>query len=93
MTSRSTPRSTTTGSGPSATFRYWVKSAIDLGTGDNLVERQIISVGEVDGVVRRVMGVYRLDLAAPATTLFSRAGYVECTSTVPADGTDPAAGC
>ncbi len=81
------------GLGASASFRYWIKSAVDLGTGDSLVQRKIISVGEADGVVRRVMGTYQLDLAPPATTLFSRASYVECTATVPADGTDPEAGC
>lgn len=81
------------GLGPSATFRYWIKSVADLGTGDSLVERRIVSVGEAGGIVRRVMGSYRLDLAAPATTLFSRASYAECTATVPDGGTDPTAGC
>ena len=81
------------GLGQSATFRYWIKSNVDLGTGDSLVHRDIVSVGEVDGVVRRVLGTYRLDLAPPATTLFSRSSYVECTATVPAAGTDPTAGC
>jgi hypothetical protein len=81
------------GLGRPATFRYWIKSVVDLGTGDSLIERRIVSVGEVDGVARRVMGIYRLDLAPPATALFSRASYVECTSAVPAAGTDPAAGC
>lgn len=81
------------GLGQSASFRYWVKSEVDLGTGDSLVKRRIVSVGEVDGVVRRVMGTYRLDVAAPATTLFSRESYAECTATVPGAGTDPAAGC
>jgi hypothetical protein len=81
------------GLGPSATFRYWIKSVADLGTGDNLIERRIVSVGEAGGIVRRVMGSYRLDLAAPATTLFSRASYAECTATVPDAGTDPTAGC
>ena len=81
------------GLGDPATYRYWIKTTVDLGTGDSLVERQIIAVGEVDGVVRRVLGTYRLDLAPPATALFSRAGYVECTATSPAAGADPAAGC
>ena len=54
---------------------------------------QIISVGEADGVVRRRAGHLPLDLAPPATTLFTRASYVECTATVPAAGSDPAAGC
>jgi hypothetical protein len=80
------------GLGPSATFRYWIKSVVGVGT-DNLVERRIVSVGEADGVVRRVMGVYRVDLAPPATTLFNRASYVECTATVPDAGTDPTEGC
>jgi hypothetical protein len=80
------------GLGPSATFRYWIKSVVGVGT-DNVVERRIVSVGEADGVVRRVMGVYRLDLAPPATTLFSRVSYVECTATVPDGGSDPTEGC
>jgi hypothetical protein len=81
------------GLGQSATFRYWVKSEVDLGTGDSLVKRRIVSVGEVDGITRRVMGTYRLDVAAPATALFTRESYAECTATVPSAGSDPAAGC
>ena len=81
------------GVGEPASFRYWIKSAIDLGTGDNLVYREIVSVGEAGGVVRRVMGRYAVDLAPPATTLFSRVSYVECTAVVPAAGANPSAGC
>ena len=82
------------GLGPPASFRYWIKLGANvLVGGHSVLERQIVSVGEVDGVVRRAMGTYRFDLEAPLSALVTRTSWVECTATFPADGTDPTAGC
>ena len=59
----------------------------------NLLYRDIVAVGESNGVVRRVMGRYALDLSAPVTALTKRVAYAECTAEVPAPGTDPTTGC
>lgn len=82
------------GLGASANFRYWIKLRANvLLDGRSLVERQIVAVGEVDGVVRRLAGVYRFDLEAPVGSVVTRSSYVECTAEVPEPGADPATGC
>lgn len=82
------------GSGPPASFKYFIKLRANvLSGGHSVIERQIISIGEVDGVVQRVTGLYRFDLQAPATSTSTMTRYAVCTARDPASGTDPAAGC
>ncbi len=82
------------GLGPPARFKYFIKlRARVLSAGHSVIERQIISIGEVDGVIQRVSGVYRFDLEAPATSTTSRVSYAVCTARDPEPGEDPAAGC
>lgn len=82
------------GVGSPASFKYFVKLRANvLVSGRIVIERQIISVGEVDGVVQRVSGIYRFDLEAPANSVVSRTSYSVCTAEDPEPGGDPAAGC
>lgn len=82
------------GVGDPAEFRYWVKLGGNVGTPQApLLERKVVAVGDADGVVRRVMATYRVDLRAPVAALLTRTSWVECTAKVPAPGSDPAAGC
>jgi type II secretory pathway pseudopilin PulG len=82
------------GLGHSARYRYWVKLRANvLVSGRSVIERQIISVGEVDGVVQRVSGIYRFDLGAPVGSAVTRSNYSVCTAREPEPGEDPAAGC
>lgn len=81
------------GLGGSATYRYWIKLGATIPANPNVLYRDIVSVGEANGVVRRVMGRYALDLSAPATALTKRVSYSECDAEVPAAGTDPTTGC
>ncbi len=82
------------GLGPSAKFRYYVRTGVNvLVAGEPTVERRVVSVGEVDGVTGRAMGVYRVELdAAELNALFERELYVTCTDDQPPGG-DPTVGC
>jgi len=81
--------------GPPAEFKYYIKLRANvLVGGHSVLERQIISVGEVDGVIQRVAGIYRFDLDAPATSTTTRTAYTVCTAEDPGEsGGDPADGC
>jgi hypothetical protein len=82
------------GVGPPANFKYFIKLRANvLSGGHSVIERQIISIGEVDGVIQRVTGLYRFDLQAPVTSTSTMTRYAVCTARDPASGTDPAAGC
>jgi type II secretory pathway pseudopilin PulG len=82
------------GVGPPATFSYWVKNRVNvIIEGRSVVERQIIVLGRADDVTRRISGIYRFDLEAPATSVVQRVSYAECTAAAPPPGTDPATGC
>lgn len=82
------------GLGVPAEFRYYVKLRANvLVSGRSLLERQIVSIGEVDGVMRRVSGLYRFDVEAPANSVVSRIFYTECTAREPGAGEDPSADC
>lgn len=81
--------------GSPASFKYYIKLRANvLVSGHSVLERQIISVGEVDGVVQRVSGIYRFDLNVPTTSTTTRTAYTVCTAVDPEEvGGDPAAGC
>ena len=82
------------GLGSSAGFRYFIKLRANVAGGSgSLIERQIIAVGEVDGVVQRVSGIYRFDVDAPLTSTTTRVYYTVCTAHDPEEGDDPAEGC
>ena len=82
------------GLGSAAGFRYFIKLRANVVNGtSSVIERQIISVGEVDGIVQRASGVYRFDLDAPVTSMTTRTYYTVCTAHDPEGGEDPAAGC
>lgn len=78
------------GLGDSATFRYWVET--EVSSDSSLLERRIVAVGESNGVIRRLMGTYSLNLNAPVTSVSSLLDYVECTAEIPPN-TNPSQGC
>ena len=84
------------GTGSSATYRYWVSSAVQIGSGSGAtLRRRIVSVGENADTVRRVMVTTEADLNLSTSNpfdLFDRISFVECSSVVPSND-NPAAGC
>jgi hypothetical protein len=84
------------GTGAPATYRYWVSTAAQVGSGSGAkLRRRIVAVGENADTVRRVMVTVEADLNLSTSNpfdLFDRISFVECSSEVPGND-DPAAGC
>jgi len=80
-----------------AEYSYRVSTGTNIGTDSsaNLIERQIISTGTVDGVSKRVLATVRARIGTSSgnlLNLFEQVGYRTCTAE-PTDPSDPASGC
>lgn len=83
----------------SAGYSYQVSTGVNVGTDPNdgaayLVDREIVSVGTVDDVSKRVLARIRVRLGNGGNLLspFEQVGYRTCPAQ-PSDPDDPASGC